>query len=76
MRSALAVTDPDLDTSVGTTTRKILDAVAESIAESYLDQHMLSYTYDIDSKTEGDLDSFTQTIGGISRLAGKRSAAR
>jgi uncharacterized phage protein gp47/JayE len=73
MRAALAVTDPDLDTSVSTTTRKILDAVAESIAESYLDQHMLAYTYDIDSKTEGDLDSFCQVVGGISRLAAKRS---
>lgn len=73
IRSGLAVSDPDLDTSVGTTTRKIIDSVAESIAESYLDQHMLSYVYDIDSKTEGDLDSFTQAIGGISRLAAKRA---
>ena len=73
MRSALAVVDPDLDTSVGTTTRKILDAVGESIAESYLDRHMLSYTYDVDSKTEGDLDSFCQAVGGISRLAAKRA---
>jgi hypothetical protein len=73
MRSTLAVTDPDLDTSVGSTTRKILDAVAESIAESYLDQHMLAYVYDIDSKTDADLDSFCQTIGGISRLAAKRA---
>lgn len=73
MRQSLAVSDPDLDTSVGTTTRKIVDAVAESIAESYLDQHMLAYTYDIDSKVEGDLDTFTQSIGGISRLAAKRA---
>lgn len=73
IRASLAVTDPDLDTSAGTTTRKIIDAVSESIAESYLDQHMLAYTYDIDSKTEGDLDSFTQAVGGISRLAAKRA---
>lgn len=73
MRATLAATDPDLDTSTGTTTRKILDAVAESIAESYLDQHMLAYTYDIDSKVEGDLDAFCQTVGGISRLAAKRA---
>lgn len=73
IRSALAVTDPDLDTSTGTTTRKIIDAVAESIAESYLDQHMLAYTYDVDSKTEGDLDTFCQTVGGIARLAAKRA---
>lgn len=73
MRSALAVSDPDLDTSVGTTTRKILDAVGESIAESYLDQHMLHYQYDVDSKTGGDLDTFTQAIGGITRLTGRRA---
>lgn len=73
IRQALAVTDPDLDTSVGTTSRKIVDAFAESIAESYLDQHMLAYTYDIDSKVEGDLDTFTQSVGGLSRLAAKRA---
>lgn len=74
MRQALAVTDPDLNTSVGTTTRKILDAVAESIAESYLDRHMLSYTYDVDSKVDGELDAFCQSIGGLSRLAAKRAS--
>ena len=73
MRRALAVVDPDLDTSIGTTTRKILDAVGESIAESYLDRHMLAYVYDIDSKVGGDLDSFCQAVGGISRLSGKRA---
>ena len=73
MRRALAVIDPDLDTSIGTTTRKIMDAVGESIAESYLDKHMLAYVYDVDSKTGGDLDSFCQTVGGISRLSGKRA---
>ena len=73
MRSGLAVSDPDLDTSVGSTTRKIIDVVAESISESYMDQHMLTYQYDIDSKIEGDLDTFCQAIGGISRLAAKRA---
>jgi hypothetical protein len=37
MRASLAVTDPDLDTSAGTTTRKIMDAVSESFVEAYLD---------------------------------------
>jgi uncharacterized phage protein gp47/JayE len=73
MRASLAVTDPDLDTSAGTTTRKIMDAVSESFVEAYLDQHMLAYAYDIDTKIEGDLDSFTQTVGGIARLAAKRA---
>lgn len=73
MRATLAATDPDLDTSVGTTGRKILDAVGEAIAEASLDGHMGYYTYDIDSKSEGDLDSFCQTVGGISRLAPRRA---
>lgn len=73
MRSHLAVSDPDLDTSAGTTTRKIIDVVAESIAESYLDSHMLNYQYDVDSKTGGDLDTFTQVVGGITRLTGRRA---
>jgi len=72
MRSALALTDPDLDTSTGTTTRKIIDAVAESIAESYLDQHMLSYQYDIDSKFGDDLDQFCQLFG-LTRYGAKRA---
>lgn len=70
--SSLRLTDPDLDTSIGTTTRKIIDAVAESIGEAYVDQYMLSYTYDIDSKSAGDLDSFVRLFG-MSRLPAKRS---
>lgn len=74
IRSALAISDPDLDTSTGTTTRKIVDAVSEQIAEAYLDQHMMTYVYDVDSKSAADLDTFCQTIGGISRLAAKRAS--
>lgn len=70
--SSLRLTDPDLDTSVGTTTRKIIDAVAESVAEAYVDQFLLSYTYDIDAKAEGDLDAFVNLFG-IARLSAKRS---
>lgn len=68
----LRLTDPELDTSVGTTTRKIIDAVAESIAESYIDQHLLTYQYDIDSKIEADLDDFVQLFG-MARLGAKRA---
>ena len=74
MRSALAISDPDLDTSVGTTTRKIIDALSEQVAEAYLDQHMMTYVYDVDSKFGADLDTFCQTIGGIARLAAKRAS--
>lgn len=70
--SSLRITDPDLDTSVGTTTRKIIDAVAESVGEAYVDAYMLSYTYDIDSKSGGDLDAFCRLFG-IARFAAKRA---
>lgn len=71
--ATLRTTDPELDTSVGTTTRKIIDAVSEQISEAYVDQHLLFYQYDIDSKTGADLDDFTQLFG-IARLAAKRAS--
>lgn len=72
IRNHLLVTEPDLDTSTGSVTRKIIDAVAESISEAYIDQHLLTYSYDIDSKTEGDLDAFVQLFG-LSRIPARRA---
>lgn len=72
IRKHLGVTEPDLDTSTGSVTRKIIDAVGEAISEAYIDQHLLTYSYDIDSKTEGDLDSFVQLFG-LSRIPAKRA---
>lgn len=72
MVSALQASIPDLDTSPGTPTRKILDAVAESIAEAYSDSHLIQYQYDIDSKMGGDLDDFC-ALFGITRLPAVRA---
>lgn len=72
MKAALAASMPELDTSVGTPASKILDAVAGSISDAYLDNQLLTYTYDIDSKTDADLDSFCQLFG-IARLPAKRA---
>lgn len=72
MRDALQLADPELDTSVGTPARKILDAVGASIASAYIEQHLLSYAYDIDSKIDADLDAFTQLFG-IARMAARRA---
>lgn len=69
----LRASDPELDTSVGTPARKIIDAVAYAISNAYVDQHILSYQYDIDSKAGADLDAFTQLFG-IARLAAKRAS--
>ncbi|MEU6362269.1 baseplate J/gp47 family protein [Streptomyces albidoflavus] len=72
MRDALLISDPEMDTSVGTPLRKILDAVAASLADAYLEHHLLSYSYDIDSKADADLDAFTQLFG-ISRIPARRA---
>jgi uncharacterized phage protein gp47/JayE len=72
MRAALAVTDPDLDTSTGSVTRKIIDVVGEVVSEAYLDNHLLTYQYDIDSKTDADLDAFVQLFG-LARFAARRA---
>lgn len=72
MRKHLAITEPDLDTATGSVTRKILDAVGAAVSEAYIDQHLLTYSYDIDSKTEGDLDAFVQLFG-LSRIPAKRA---
>lgn len=63
MIAALAASEPDLDTSTGSVTRKILDAVAASISSATLDTQMLTYQYDIDSMTGAALDSFVQLFG-------------
>lgn len=72
IRAALLATDPELDTSVGTTTRKIIDAVSEQIAEAYIDNHLLAYQYDVNSKSGADLDAFV-ALFGMTRYAAKRA---
>lgn len=70
--SALAVSEPDLDTSTGSVTRKIIDAVASAISDSSLDSQMLTYQYDINSRTGTDLDAFV-TLFGMSRFPAGRA---
>lgn len=68
----LATTDPELDTSVGSVTRKIIDAVAEQIASVGITEDMLSYRFDVDSKHGADLDDFV-ALFGFSRLPANRA---
>lgn len=70
--AALAVTMPDLDTSIGTPTRKMIDAVSEPIAEGYVDQFFQGYQYDVDSLTGTSLDDFVN-IFGMTRLSARRA---
>lgn len=73
VRQALALSDPDLDTSVGTTTRKIIDAVMEPVAEQSLDSLMLAYQYDVDAKIGADLDDFCAQFG-MTRIGATRAS--
>lgn len=73
IRATLAVSDAELDTGIGSPTRKIIDAVAEAIAGAYVDTHLITYSYDVDAKTGADLDAFTQLFG-IARLPATRAS--
>lgn len=61
--SQLGVVEPDLDLSIGTPTRKVIDAVAEAISEAYVEQFFAGYQYDIDTLTGASLDSFLSRFG-------------
>lgn len=74
MRQALQVAEPDLDTSIGSPIRSILDTVSEVIAEQTADQYLMSYQYDIDSKSGADLDTFVNLFG-MSRYLAKSAVA-
>lgn len=71
MRDALTISEPDLDTSIGSPTRKILDAVAVAIAPAYADSLISGYAYDIDSKTADALDDFVAILGFTRFAAGR-----
>lgn len=72
MIAALHLAEPNLDTSIGTPLRKILDVVAESMAEMSTDGHLIDYQYDIDSKIGGDLDDFV-ALFGFQRIGAQRA---
>ena len=71
MRASLTLTEPNLDTTVGTSVRKILDVVGEVAAAGYADRYLLDYQYDVDTKSGADLDDFA-TRFGFTRLAARR----
>lgn len=72
MIQALGVSEPELDTAIGSPTRKIIDAVAEQVAPAYATSHLLDYQFSIDSKDGADLDSFCELFG-IYRFAARRA---
>lgn len=72
MIAGLAVSLPALDTTIGSPVRSILDVVAEVVAEAYADQYILSYQYNIYSKSGADLDNYVAQFG-FTRLPGVRA---
>lgn len=73
--SVLATSEPDLDTTVGSVTRKIIDAVSSAISDVSVDNQMLTYQYDINSMTGANLDAFVQLFG-MSRYPAVRAVGQ
>lgn len=73
MLAVLARAIPDLDTGIGSVPRKMLDAVAEAIAERDAHDVLEGYAYDIDAKSGADLDEMVRLFG-FSRLPARRAS--
>jgi uncharacterized phage protein gp47/JayE len=72
MLALLSVAEPSLDASIGSPVRSMLDVVAEVIAEAYADVYLLSYQYDINTKSGSDLDNYVAQFG-FTRNPGQRA---
>ena len=75
IRARLNQTDPSLSAEVGTPERKIIDAVAEVIAGSYIDSQLVASGWDLDTKVGIELDQLTGLFG-FGRHEGKRAKGR
>lgn len=75
MISAMKVADPELDTSIGTVARKILDVAAEQIAPAYAISFLEEWIYDIDTKEGASLDDYVNQFG-IFRIPARRATGR
>lgn len=63
MVAQLRILDPSVSAEVGTPERKIIDTVAQSLADNQVDLTGLSNATDIDSKYGANLDTFTALFG-------------
>lgn len=61
--AALGLSIPELDTSVGSPQRKIIDVFAEELAESEVDKYLLDHVFDVAAKQGADLDDFCLPSG-------------
>lgn len=72
IRAQLKVLDPDISADPLTPERKIIDTVAETLADASIDSFVLNYQFDINTKVGSDLDKFV-SLFGFGRQAGRRS---
>lgn len=63
MIQQLRVLDPSISAEIGTPERKIIDTVAQSLADNQIDLALLSSAFDLDSKFGTDLDKFLAVFG-------------
>lgn len=68
----LRLLDPSVSAEVGTPERKIIDTVAQELANAQIDLSQLNSAFDIDSKFGTDLDNFL-SIFGFARQTGSFS---
>ncbi len=69
----LAKTAPGFSLGIGTPERKIVDAVAESISEAYIDQYLVGSLMDIESKAGLELEQWCG-IFGFGRMQGRHAS--
>lgn len=72
LQAALSTYDPTWDVSVGSATYKILESVANEIANANNNSTLQTYSYDINTKSGNDLDTFCNLFG-VYRQLGKRA---
>jgi uncharacterized phage protein gp47/JayE len=73
MRDQLYILDPEISLEVGTPERKIIDVVAQSLADIQFDQFIQRYQLDITTKFGQDLDDFVQLFGFARQTARRAS---
>lgn len=71
--AALTVAEPDLDTSVGTTARKIIDSVSNQISGAYADNDISAASNDVTNLTGTALDNYVAGFG-MARFSAKNAS--
>ena len=70
--TSLSLSDPTWDISVGSATYKIMESVAQELSNVSNNSTLLTYGYDVNSKTGTELDAFVNLFG-INRQLGTRA---